>query len=167
MWNDKMFESQTFVCISKTQEDHAKIRSPQSCRFQKCFLVVTEEKDIGGLKKITARVTEGTAQHTGKKQTLEIEAVKTLYHDKAPGKKFTVFQVKGSAGSPLYNESYLYETFVQNEFIFTESVTNFPIMICSNMEINMRGPSAGTDGKIKVNNPQLDDAFTKAGFSDL
>lgn len=163
MWNDKMTVSQTFVCISKTQEDQEKIRSPQWCRFLKKFLVVTEEKDIGETKDITAQVTD-----SGKKQTLEIEAVKTLYHDQVPGKKFTVFQVIGSARSPLFNESYLYKTFVENGFIFTESLTNFPVMICIGMEIIMREPS-GRKGTIAINLPrghQLDEAFKKVGFSD-
>merc|ERR1711990_447115 len=79
LFNDKMGVSQTYVCIAKTQDAQEKIRNPRSCRFQKTFLVVSEEQDIGGKKEIRAEVTDSR-----KKQTLEIKDGKTLYHDKAP-----------------------------------------------------------------------------------
>jgi hypothetical protein len=137
--------SETFLIISKTTQHADTIFCS---KMYKEFYIVTEtHAEYNDTEPGTNHLISGEWEGWFK-QELEITKHGLLHHRDAPGQKFCMYLVRGTSRSPLYNERFMYETLIQNNFIFTDKVENAnhagemltagPVIVACGLEIKLR-----------------------------
>merc|ERR1711924_49250 len=114
--NRLTWASEAFLIISKTTQYEEMIFSSKMHRE---FYIVTEVHADYDDEPESSHFVWGEGKDRFK-QELEIQKLGLLHHRDAPGQKFCVYHVRGTSRSSLYNETYMYETLLQNNFIFTD-----------------------------------------------
>jgi hypothetical protein len=144
MTNKITWASEAFLIISKTPKHDERILR---AKMYKEFYIVTEtHADYNDNEPGKSHLIWGKWE-SWFEQELEIEKLGLLHHRDAPGKNFCKYLVRGTDDSPLYNERFMYETLLQNNFKFTGTVENAnhademltagPVVVACGLEIKL------------------------------
>jgi hypothetical protein len=142
--NKITWASEAFLIISKTTQ-HADMIF-RAKMYKEFYIVAKTHADYNDNEPGDGHVILGEWEGWFK-QELEIEKLGLLHHRDAPAQNFCKYLVRGTSRSPLYNEQFMYETLLQNNFVFTDTVENAnhagkmltagPVIVACGLEIKL------------------------------